>query len=80
MQDNSQLSPHTQEIIDAEVQSIVTEQYERAQALLREHRGALETLAGELLEHETLDGSAVQAAVQAEGAAQNAGAGSEGST
>jgi cell division protease FtsH len=63
MQDNSQLSPHTQEIIDAEVHAMVTEQYERAQALLREHRTALETLAEELLEKETLDGSAVQAAL-----------------
>ena len=44
---------------------MVTEQYERAQALLREHRAALETLAGELLEHETLDGSAVAEALKA---------------
>ena len=44
-QDNSRLSPRTQEIIDTEVQGMVTEQYERAQALLREHRDALETLA-----------------------------------
>jgi cell division protease FtsH len=64
VQDNSQLSPHTQEIIDAEVQSIVTEQYERAQMMLREHRNALEALATELLEHETLEGSAVAAALE----------------
>ncbi len=63
VQDNSQISPRTQEIIDSEVQSIVSEQYERAQTLLREHRHALDTLAAELLEHETLDGSAVQAAL-----------------
>jgi len=63
VQDNSQLSPRTQEIIDSEVQAIVSEQYERAQALLREHRDALDILAAELLEHETLDGSAVQAAL-----------------
>jgi cell division protease FtsH len=60
VQDNSQLSPKTQEIIDTEVRALVTAQYERAQTLLREHRGALESLAKELLEHETLDGSAVQ--------------------
>ncbi len=64
MQDNSQISPRTREIIDAEVQSIITEQFERAQNLLKEHRGPLETLAKELLEHETLDGSAVQAALE----------------
>jgi cell division protease FtsH len=66
MQDNSQLSPQTQEIIDTEVRTLVTEQYERAQAMLREHRGALGTLAKELLEHETLDGSAVQVALETE--------------
>jgi cell division protease FtsH len=66
VQDNSQLSPKTQEIIDTEVRSLVTKQYERAQALLREHRGALESLAKELLEHETLDGSAVQESLQKE--------------
>jgi cell division protease FtsH len=66
VQDNSQLSPKTQEIIDTEVRSLVTKQYERAQALLREHRGALECLAKELLEHETLDGSAVQESLQKE--------------
>ncbi len=59
-QDNSHLSPKTQETIDSEVQRIVTEQYERAQALLRERQDALESLAARLLEHETLDGSAVE--------------------
>jgi cell division protease FtsH len=58
-QDNSQISPHTQQIIDAEVQRIVTEQYERARSLLRDRRDALESLAAQLLEHETLDGTAV---------------------
>ncbi len=63
-QDNSNISPHTQEIIDAEVQRLVTAQYERAQALLREHRAPLEKLAADLLEHETLDGSAVEEALK----------------
>jgi len=75
VQDNSQLSPHTQEIIDTEVQSIVTEQYEKAQAVLREHRSALEALAKELLEQETVDGGAVQAALEAERPAVAAAAG-----
>jgi cell division protease FtsH len=75
VQDNSQLSPHTQEIIDAEVQTIVTEQYEKAQAVLREHRSALEALAKELLEQETVDGGAVQAALEAERPAVAAAAG-----
>jgi cell division protease FtsH len=69
VQDNSQLSPSTQEIIDTEVRTLVTKQYERAQTLLREHRGALESLAKELLEHETLDGGAVQDALDGKKAA-----------
>ena len=63
-QDNSHLSPKTQETIDAEIQRIVTEQYERAQVLLRERQDALESLAARLLEHETLDGSAVKEALE----------------
>jgi cell division protease FtsH len=72
MQDNSQLSPHTREIIDAEVESVVTGQYEKAQALLRQHRGALEILAKELLKQESVDGSAVREALDAEAAATSA--------
>ena len=68
-QDNSHLSPKTQELIDAEVQRIITEQYERAQAFLRERQDALQSLAARLLEHETLDGSAVEEALKTEAAA-----------
>jgi len=60
IEDNSQISPETRQVIDAEVQRIVTEQYERAQALLKEHAAALETLAQQLLKQETVDGSAVK--------------------
>jgi len=63
IEDSSTLSPKTREMIDAEVQRIVTEQYERAQALLREHRPALETLTTQLLKQETLDGHAVKEAL-----------------
>jgi cell division protease FtsH len=66
MQDNSQLSPQTAETIDAEVQRIVTDQLERARNLLREHRGALENLAGQLLAQETVDGTAADNALKAE--------------
>jgi len=61
------ISPRTQELIDAEVKKIVTEQYERATNLLTEHRRALEYLASRLLREETLEGAAVQEALQAEG-------------
>ena len=57
------ISPETREQIDKEVQRLVTGQYERAQALLTEHHAALKTLAGQLLEHETVDGSAVRKAL-----------------
>lgn len=63
VEDNSQLSPHTRELIDGEVKRILTEQIERAQALLQEHRSALEILAQNLLQQETLDGSAVELAL-----------------
>ncbi|MFZ1771243.1 MAG: hypothetical protein WAU00_18690, partial [Caldilinea sp.] len=64
-QDNSQISPATRQVIDSEVQRIVTEQYARAQALLRDHRAALETLTSQLLSQETVDGNAVKQALAA---------------
>jgi cell division protease FtsH len=66
VQDNAQLSPQTEEIIDTEVRRVVTEQLERAKALLQEHRAALELLAQQLLEQETVDGSAAENALGAE--------------
>lgn len=63
MEDSSNLSPETRKLIDAEVKQIVEEQYQRARALLNEHRPALEQLTRELLACETVDGSAVKAAL-----------------
>jgi cell division protease FtsH len=62
--DSGHISPQTQQAIDAEVQRIVGEQYERAQSLLKEHRSALEALTQQLLQHESLDGSAVKQALE----------------
>ena len=56
-------SPETLQIIDEEVQRIIEEQYKRAQALLNEHRAALERLTRQLLETETVDGAAVERAL-----------------
>jgi cell division protease FtsH len=56
-------SPETLRIIDEEVQRITTEQYQRAQELLNEHRAALEGLTRQLLETETVDGAAVKQAL-----------------
>jgi len=66
MEDNSNLSPETKQVIDDEVRRVITEQYERAQALLLDHRRALDCLAGELLLHETVEGDAVQKALVGE--------------
>ncbi|HMD89075.1 MAG TPA: ATP-dependent zinc metalloprotease FtsH [Anaerolineaceae bacterium] len=63
-QENDQISPETKQTIDAEVRRIVGEQYERAQALLNAHRAALESLAQQLLQKESLDGSAVKQALE----------------
>ncbi len=64
VQDNAQLSPHTEEVIDSEVRRVVTEQLERAQGLLVQHRTALEHLASQLLQQETVDGSAADDALK----------------
>ena len=64
VEDNSQLSPETRQVIDSEVQRIVTEQYTRAQALLKEHTAAHNTLAQELLKQETVSGDDVKEALK----------------
>jgi cell division protease FtsH len=61
-------SPETLKIIDEEVQRITTDQYERAQGLLKEHRPALEHLAQELLKTESVDGAAVKRALAVQAA------------
>ena len=68
VEDNSALSPQTRQTIDAEIQRMVTEQYERAQALLKAHRPALDALTQQLLAQETVDGSAVKEALAKEAA------------
>jgi cell division protease FtsH len=64
IEDSSQISPETRQVIDSEVQRLVTEQYERAQALLKDHHAALETLAQQLLKQETVSGSVVKEALE----------------
>jgi cell division protease FtsH len=66
VQDDSQISPATRQLIDGEVQRIVTEQYGRAYACLQAHRAALESLTAQLLQQETVDGSAVKQALARE--------------
>jgi cell division protease FtsH len=60
---SSSASPDTLKMIDEEVQRITSEQYQRVQQLLQEHRAALESLTRQLLQTETVDGSVVQQAL-----------------
>ncbi|HEY5078664.1 MAG TPA: ATP-dependent zinc metalloprotease FtsH [Opitutaceae bacterium] len=50
------VSEDTARRIDAEIQRIVTEQYEVARKIVTEHRSALQKIAEALLEHETIEG------------------------
>jgi cell division protease FtsH len=51
----SEVSAHTQQLVDDEVRRIVDGAYEEVVALLQENRSKLDSLAHALLEHETLD-------------------------
>ena len=51
----SEVSDHTQQLVDEEVKRIVDESHARVGALLAEHRDKLDGLSKALLEHETLD-------------------------
>jgi cell division protease FtsH len=51
----SEVSPDTQKLVDEEVRRIVEESHKQVVALLEENRDKLDSLAGALLQHETLD-------------------------
>ena len=53
----------TQKVIDEEVSKLLREAEQRALDLLGNHRPALDRLVADLLEHESVDGAAVQAAI-----------------
>jgi cell division protease FtsH len=57
----------TQQVIDEEVARLLREAEQRATQLLTDHRAALDRVVELLLEHETIDGSDVEAAVGATG-------------
>ncbi|WP_236794260.1 ATP-dependent zinc metalloprotease FtsH [Amycolatopsis sp. GM8] len=54
-------SEETQRIVDQEIGRLLREAEKRAVTLLTGHRPALDRLAGQLMEHETVDGSVVLA-------------------
>jgi cell division protease FtsH len=64
MGDLSQVSPHTRDVIDTEIQRVIGAQLDRAERLLADHRDALDWLTGELLKSETVDGGVVTAALE----------------
>jgi len=51
----TEVSQHTQQLVDDEVRRIVEESHQQVLALLEQHRNKLDSLATALLEHETLD-------------------------
>ena len=58
------ISEETLRAIDAEIQSIVSEQYARAEKLIADHAEAHKKIAEALLEYETLDGVHVKEIVE----------------
>jgi cell division protease FtsH len=61
-------SEQTAEVIDEEVRRLIDSLYDRVKNILREHRPALECIAGRLVEKETLDESELRALLESEDA------------
>ncbi len=59
MMQRREYSEFTAQEIDTEVKRIINEAYDRAKAIIMQHRDKLEIIANALLEYETLDGSQV---------------------
>ncbi|MEY8437780.1 ATP-dependent zinc metalloprotease FtsH [Atopobiaceae bacterium 24-176] len=59
--DKQDYSPETALRIDGEVSRIMRQAHEKAKAILEEHANQMRTMAGVLLERETVEGEAVQA-------------------
>jgi cell division protease FtsH len=66
----SEVSEHTQQLIDEEVRRIVEDAHQQVVALLEENRDRLDSLAQALLEQETLDEDAAYAAARVKRAAR----------
>jgi cell division protease FtsH len=60
----SEVSPHTQGLIDQEVKRLIDDAHQAVTTLLTEHRAQLDSLAAALLAAETLDASAAYAAAR----------------
>jgi cell division protease FtsH len=64
VEDDTQISPQTRQVIDEEVLRLISEQYQRDQLLLQDNREVLRTLAQRLLEQETVSGTVVKEVLQ----------------
>ncbi len=60
----SEIGPATYEQIDEEINSMLSDSYKRAMAILRSHRRELDLLAEALLNYETLDAEDVKAIIE----------------
>lgn len=58
------VSPHTEQMIDEEVRNLLQKQFDLAMKLLVDNRSALDTLAKELLNKETLNGEQIKVALK----------------
>ncbi|MGF1484682.1 MAG: ATP-dependent zinc metalloprotease FtsH [Opitutales bacterium] len=56
---NQNYSEATARLIDEQIQTLINEQYTRAESMIKEHSEALEAIAQALLEHETIEGKHV---------------------
>ena len=59
----------TADVIDQEIRRLLDEAHARAMELLRAHRGALESAAAELFDHEYLDGAQLRVLLERNGSA-----------
>ena len=56
----SSVSGHTNTFIDNEIRALVQHAYDTCVDMITQNREALDTIAKELLEHETIDGDVVE--------------------
>ncbi|CAD0251388.1 unnamed protein product [Spodoptera exigua] len=61
-----QLGPYTNELVDGEIKKILSDSYDRAKAILRNHAKEHKALAEALLKYETLDADDIKAIMNGE--------------
>ncbi|XP_047038183.1 ATP-dependent zinc metalloprotease YME1L [Helicoverpa zea] len=66
LQQSEQLGPYTNELVDGEIKKILSDSYDRAKAILRNHAKEHKALAEALLKYETLDADDIKAIMNGE--------------